>query len=534
MNAFSRKLYDFSLGSIKILSLFFTGILFLGGFLTTCYAVNMETQQVLTRLDHPLWNLLMLAVFLAFFFLMERLVCRNVKKRLPLLLLLVLAWCAALGGVLILFSKTVPAADAMSVYAIAESLAAGDTSVIHPTDSYLSYYPQQIGLTAFFELLIRLWNLLPLDLPAYHMIKGIYVLLACAVILLQYRTVHLLFQNERADCIYLLLAGANMPLIMYTSFVYGEIPSFAALSGGIYLLLKFLLQGKPDPKRLICGAGSLFFLTLSVFLRKNSLVLIIAILLVVLFQWLKEKRHSLLLFALLCAFCSLTVLPATQKLYERRADSTLKSGVPAMSYFAMGMQESSRGKGWYNGFNFNTYQETGMDTKKTAAVSKAAIEERLSYFKEHPGYAADFYLHKYLEQWADGTYACRQATLATFGGRQPFFDSLYAGSGSRYFIGYCNGYQNVIYLGCFLFFLIPLIPGAGSDGSRKTNREFPVYLGLIGAFGGFLFHMIWEANSRYIFLYGLLLLPYAAQGLTLSASYLTRRFSQKPEEESAL
>ena len=545
MSSLSRKLYQFSFQFIRILTLIFTGILLLGGFFGTCYALDMTTQQVLTKWDNPLSGLCGLAVFFLFFSLAGYFVCHNFSRRLPLLLGLVLVWCTILGILLILFSKTVPAADALSVYTIAESLSVGDTSVIHPTESYLSYYPQQVGLTAFFELLIRIWNLLPVDLPAYHMIKCIYVLLAWVIILYQYNTVDLLWHNERINCIYLLLTGANLPFFMYTSFVYGEIPSFAAISAGIYYLLRLLAEGPLKPSvgsqpaiRTHTGiffSASLLLITLSVFLRKNSLIFVIAVILVVLFQWLKEKRHILLLFALLCATFSLTILPLTQKYYEHRAGSTLSAGVPAISYLAMGMQESSRGNGWYNGFNFNTYQETGMDSAATAAISRKTIEERLAYFKENPGYAADFYLHKYLSQWSDGTYACRQATLATFGGRRDFFNSLYAGNSSKYFIAYCNHYQNVLYLGVFLFCLGSFLlcgrrlRASGADSLMKSPADsgaespltpgtdslagLPLYLGLIAVFGGFLFHMFWEANSRYIFLYGLLLLPYAACGL---------------------
>ena len=85
-------------------------------------------------------------------------------------------------------------------------------------------------------------GLLPVDLPAYHFIKLLYGFLACIIILFQEKTVHALWQNEKADCLYLVLAGANCPLIMYTSFVYGEIPSFAALSVGIYLLTELLVK----------------------------------------------------------------------------------------------------------------------------------------------------------------------------------------------------------------------------------------------------------------------------------------------------
>lgn len=523
MKTFFSKLYLFSRDFIQITSLLLTAFLFLGGFLFTCRAENMETQEVLTVIDNPFLGVLGILLSAVLLCACCRPVCRNAAKYKPVLLFLVLGWVMTLGGALILFGKTVPAADAMSVYSAAESLAKGDTTVIHPTDSYLSYYPQQVGLLAFFEICIRFWHLLPVDLPAYHFIKCIYVLLTCAIIYFQYATVRLLWEDDRADCIYLILAGANLPLIMYSSFVYGEIPSFAALSAGIFCLLKMLKKPrKPEiPSRTAFPAkyaiASLCALTLSVMLRKNSLILIIAVLLVTFLEWCGSRRHFLLLYVLLCAVLALNILPATQKYYERRAQNHLQSGVPPMSYFAMGMQESSRGNGWYNGFNFNTYQDTGMDREATEEISRQAAADRLAYFREHPGYAVRFYLGKHLSQWADGTYASRQATLATFGGRRPFFQSLYEGEYSRFYNAYCNTLQNMVYLGCLLFFL--------SGMSRHKRAPLYLYLGIIGVLGGFLFHIIWEANSRYIFPYSLLLMPYAAKGISaVSSTFSPERF----------
>ncbi len=527
------KLYRISRSFLQMCSLVLTGLLFLGSFLFTCYADDMETQKVLTAVDNPLLNIAGILLFAALLYLCCRLVCRDAAKRKPLLLMLVLGWTVLLGALLILFSKTVPAADAMSVYSAAECMAKGDTSVIHPTDSYLSYYTQQVGLMAFFELLIRLWRLLPTGLPAYHFIKCVYVLLTCAVIYYQYASVHLLWNDDRADCIYLVLAGTNLPLIMYSSFVYGETPSFTAVSIGLYYLLKMLKCMEPDapgsPRHassIRCAAVSLACFTLSVMLRKNSLILIIAVVLIVLTEYCRTSRSRLLTYCVLCAALSLSILPLTQKFYELRAGSHLRSGVPAMSYFAMGMQESSRGNGWYNGFNFNTYRDTGMDTDATEALSRQAISKRLEYFREHPGYAAGFYFNKYLTQWADGTYASRQATLATFGGRRPFFQSLYEGAYSRYYIAYCSIYQCVAYLGSFLFFLLILL--------RKQSPPLYVYLGLTGVLGGFLFHMIWEANARYIFLYSLLLMPYAAKGMTeVSNTFSLEKFRRNSRDRRA-
>lgn len=524
LKSISDKLYNFSAGSIALLSLIFTGILALCGFVCTCYSLDMETQQVLTKWDSPLWNVPGILCFLLLFYLLLKVSSKKPILAKKILLGIATLWILGMGAVLIVFSKTVPAADAYSVYDIATKLAMGDTSVIHPTASYLSYYPQQVGLVAFFEPIIRLLNLLPFDLPAYHFLKIIYVFLGVVIFYFQYLTVHHLFKNDKTDLIFITLSAANLPFIMYTSFVYGEIPSFAAATIGIYCFCRMLSALKENCQKSawLHGFVALIFLTFSVQLRKNSLIIIIAVVLVTLFQWLKMRKHLLLVFALLCAVCGVSILPLIQKGYELRADNTLTSGVTATSYFAMGMQESSRANGWYNGFNFNTYQETGMDAERTNEISRQAIEERLTYFKENPGYAANFYLGKFLSQWTDGTYASRQATLATFGGRQPFFVELYEGKYSEFYIAYCNAFQNILYLGSFLFCL-----GSFRKKIDSDLKGLPLYLGLIIVFGGFLFHMLWEANARYIFLYGMLLLPYAAAGAEWALSVIAKKIPKK-------
>ena len=314
------------------------------------------------------------------------------------------------------------------------------------------------------------------------------------------------------------------------------------------------------------GFGTILFLTLSVMLRKNSLIPIIAVLLVLLFEALRfgrsvRSRLCLLGMAVCLAVTSVGILPLVQKCYEKKSGNTLSSGVTAMSYLAMGMQEASRGCGWYNGFNIDTYDTAGMDTGLANEISRLAIDGRLAYFREHPGYTADFYLHKHLSQWADGTYASRQATLATYGGRSAFFKEVYEGSLSGEYIEWCNAWQNVLYLGVMVFCIDSLKKrrkskvvghradqtaghttgctadqtaehtagctadqtaeqhgadqlGADRHGADRHGADrLYVYVGLIAVLGGFLFHTFWEANSRYIFSYSLLLMPYCGAGV---------------------
>jgi len=551
-----EKLYKISLYAVKFLTLLLAVLLFAGSFLTTCYADNMETQQVLFRLDNPLWNLLELAGFGLLFCACLHFYDKFGRKFRRGLLIFTLGFIFCLGVLLILFGRTVPAADAMSVYNVALEWIQGNLDVIHPTVSYLSYYPQQIGLMAFLELFLRIWNLTGISAPAWHFIKLIYVCLLCTAVLFQYLSLKYLWREhwEEISCCYLLLVCCNLPMIMYSSFVYGEIPSFAALSVGLYLLLR-LLSGITFPGRasdisckgmsvkpfaseassetilspkLHCtrsafftGTGSILFLALSVMLRKNSLIPIIAVLLVLLFESLRfgrsvRARLCLLGMAVCLAVTSVGILPLVQKCYEKKAGNTLSSGVTAMSYFAMGMQEASRGCGWYNGFNIDTYDAAGMDSALANEISRQAVLERLAYFREHPGYAVDFYARKHLSQWADGTYASRQATLASYGGRSGFFQEIYDGSLSSAYIECGNAWQDVLYLGTLVFCIstvhrkrkYTVTAPQGSD-----TASLYLYVGLIAVLGGFLFHILWEANSRYIFLYSLLLMPYCAAGV---------------------
>ena len=536
-------IYRLGLNIVMLLSLLLSMLLFAGSFLTTCYADNMETQQVLLRPDNPLWNLLELAGFGLLFCGCLYLYKKIGEKFRRGLLVFTLTFVFGLGILLILFGRTVPAADALSVYNAAAEWILGNTDIIHPTVSYLSYYPQQIGLMAFLELLLRIWNLTGLSVPAWHFIKLVYVCLLCGAIWFQYLSLQYLWPEnyKNISCCYLVLVCCNLPMIMYSSFVYGEIPSFAALSMGCYLLLRLLGSSS---RILFTGFGSILFLTLSVLLRKNSLIPVIAVLLVLLFEALRPGRNGkmrlgLLIMAVCLAVTSVGILPLVQKCYEKKAGNTLSSGVTAMSYLAMGMQEASRGCGWYNGFNIDTYDTAGMDTALANEISRLAIDERLTYFREHPGYTADFYLHKHLSQWADGTYASRQATLATYGGRSAFFKEVYEGSLSGGYIEWCNAWQNVLYLGVLVFCIGSLkkrrkskvvghmadqtaghTAGCTADhmadqlgADRHGADRLYIYVGLIAVLGGFLFHIFWEANSRYIFFYSLLLMPYCGAGV---------------------
>ncbi len=512
------KWYCFMEKAIAWIALIVTGLLFVSGFLSTAYTLDMTFQVVLFRWDNLIVSILVLLLILVAGGIFFRPVQKSSFRKKVLLYLTLLCYFGA-GVFLAVFGRTVPAADAMTVYQIGESLAAGNLAVIHPTDSYLSYYPHQLGLSSFFAVCLYFIKWIPISIEGFHFIKIIYTFCICISLYFSYKIVDGIWKKDEITSIYLLLSLGNFPMIIYSSFVYGEVPGYCAFVIGAYFMMKSVQEDKASFRNFLI---SLLFLTLAVWLRKNMLIMIIGVVIVCIGLFLRTNQKKWLAYGALYLSFSVLFPAACESMYEQMAGRELNSGVTSLSYFAMGMQEGSRGPGWYNGFNIETYKDSHMDTKLTNDISKEVIQERAEVFAQNPVYALKFYAGKYLSQWTDGTYACRQAVLAEYGGRMPLIQEIYAGKYSPLFIEYCNQLQNLIYFGAFVWSMVMLKKVRSGDG-----KYLEIYLGMIIVVGGLLFHMMWEANGRYILLFGQILYFYAAVGWYRFGNMLYGKYAKR-------
>jgi hypothetical protein len=507
MNRFINKLHNFCLQSAKVIILILSVLLFFTAFFTSSYAY-MDTQKMIYTLDNVVFSALSILTILVVIYLLIDL--SQTSKYIKYFLLTLVLLLYGVGGIfLIIFNKSAPGADPMSVFRIAEEFANGYFGAIHPTDSYLSYYPHQIGLVAYYEILLRFWNLISNDVIGYHFIKVINIAWTLILILCFYKIIKLLFIDDKFQISYLILLILNLPLLMFSTFVYGEIPSIAIFSLGLLLLIKILNEDYANKRsKYLFIFLSILCFALCVSIRQNTLVSMLAVFIVLFFVALRKRKYNLLFLDAIYIIVCFTALPSIQYFYELRAGNYLNDGVPPLTFIAMGMQYAYRGNGWYNGYNILTYQNTNLDSVLANQVAWGYIKERLHYFSQNIDECLKFYFNKFQVQWCDGTYASLQATLATLGGRNHFFENLYAYSGFSHiiFIFLCNVFQNLLYLGNCIFSII-------SFKDKEKKFGFPYFLCLIAVIGIFLFHTLWEANSRYIFQSNLLLLPTAAYGL---------------------
>lgn len=153
-----------------------------------------------------------------------------------------------------------------------------------------------------------------------------------------------------------------------------------------------------------------------------------------------------ILLMLVSAAAAGIILP--RKFYEYRARNTMGDGVPAIAYIAMGMQwDEGRSPGGWNGYHSDLFMECSFDAELTARISLESVKDSLRYMAEHPGYMAEFYYRKLIEQWEREDFWCLSETLDFYGERTPAAWSIYEGEAKDKFLAVMSAHQSIIYLG---------------------------------------------------------------------------------------
>lgn len=260
----------------------------------------------------------------------------------------------------------------------------------------------------------------------------------------------------------------------------------------------------------------------AVAIRKNTLIFIIACILVWAAAWLAKRQRRCLIIILALIISTVAGIIFPQKFYEFRAKNTMGSGVPAMAYIAMGMQWSEgRSPGEWNGYHADLFIDCSYDAEETSRISAEAVKTSLKYMMSNPGYMAEFYYYKLVGQWDREDFMCLYETLEFYGNRTSAAWEIYQGRAKDGLMSLMSVYQSLVYLGAALFCISGMVRWKKGDSDMSSVGTLP----LLATFtGGFLFSMIWEASPRYAMPYFVMLIPYAADGLAGISYYLEETF----------
>lgn len=497
-----EKLLGFSKRVIIFISLAVYVFLSLASFFSTAYFDMSYLETTHYKRDSVLLHLLVLAFFLFLLYTAEK---RKLLERISSKKLCVILLCygAVFSGIWSVSSHAVPTADPFLVADCAADFIRGEYYYLSP-GKYLQIYPQQIGYVAYLEVLFRIFG--PFS---YWAVEAVNTGFICLEFYMIYKLTELVFGNKKITNLVLLLLFGCLPYLFYVTLIYGELLGAPLALLAVYFCIRFMRGGK-----ISYGIFGALFLGASVLAKQNNLIVVIALILYLLLTGLERKKYSCLFLIALCLLSVSVLQDGIKKQYELRSGYEIGDGVSPLLHIAMGMQEGEMAEGWYNGYILGTFWDHGEDFDESARQASLDIQSSVRHFLENPAYAVKFYYLKIVSQWNNPTYECLWISHFENSHDAPLsvaVQSLYEGKLHRIFLFFADEYQWILFAGAaFGMFLY----------RKRFTLEQLIFALII--LGGFFFHILWEAKSRFILVYFILLIPYGAAGYVTIAEYFIK------------
>ncbi len=392
----------------------------------------------------------------------------------------------------VLVTQTDAYADSYDVNKVANAWLDKDYTALDP-GGYINHYPSQLGIVLilyFFYHIFGSFNFLVFQFCN---------VLALVFLYKTFADISDDIGGKRILGLAIIIGGIFfLPGIFYTTFVYGTV---IGLSCSV-LALKYVMQYEKDKsvKNLIL-AGLLLFL--AVIIKNNYLIFAIGLGVYIFIRLLKKPGWHMGLAIVMV----LAILLFGNSLVKGAAHAItgkdVGKGTASLSWLAMGLQDDSGYyDGWYNGYNYSSYEDSGFDSEKQSAVAKSYIKERLEEFQRDPEMALVFFARKNASQWNNpsfqGMWINQSKDHAV---RYPYYIYyLISEAGSAKVTSVMNYFQFFLLVGALLFVVL----------RRKKSDALLFYEVVV--IGGFVFHTFWEAKCQYTLPYFMLLIPLSVEG----------------------
>lgn len=372
-----------------------------------------------------------------------------------------------------------------------------------PLIQYMQAYPHQVTLAFVYNML---FSILHCDLIILPRIFNIFFNLL--IIFGLYKITGQLskqYKTNKVLMFVLILTFFTIPML--TTFMYGDIPALALSIFSVFFMMKYT-----ETKKIKYGVFASLLTMIAYMMRMNTLIFVIATVMYLvlnLFKDFKQKeiKEKIINLAVIAIFLILTFVPSSlvKTYYLHKYNLEEGKTYPSISYFFMAMEEGPRANGWYN----ETIAEPALRSLKTGEnISdeyKTKIKERLEYFTKNPGYTVNFYQKKLTTTWAESTYSAL------------FNNGITEESNLKWIKAPLTFYQKALIILTFSCAIIVLI-------QKRKNLSLELIFLVIIFLGGFCFHILWEAKSRYIIPYIVVIIPIAS--IIISDERLTSKLKR--------
>lgn len=471
---------------------------------STYFEVNLENETPSYMYDPIGIMLAALAFSVGIFLCLYHFVLKKRGNR-AVLRILGITWGILLSFLAIYIYRCGVSSDALHVNRFALEFLNGNYDIFN-TDSYLKIYPYQAYMASYFELIYSIFGIN--NFIAAQIINVIFIGLMLWGLQLIASEV---FEQEGVDRLLPIVSMLYIPLYLYSTLIYGDIPGLSLGIWAIYFVVRYL---KTNRWQFNIPVAILF--CLAVMVKENSKILIIAYGLIMLLKIFEDRKWTRLLLAALVVCISLSGTAVMKQVYMNKAGlEEFPTGTPTLSWVVMGIQdsdESSHGCGWYNGYTISVYQESDYNYDVANEKCKQAIAEAAKEHLSNPGHAAYYYIKKWMSSWNDPEFMIQQ--LTEWNSRHsenkiPLSDEFIYGQGRTILFWIMN----------LAHMVVLLFAAVGTFGIIRHWSLPKAYI-LLNVCGGMVFHeFVWETSGRYIHPYYVLLMPVAGYGCYLLCSF---------------
>lgn len=472
-----------------------------------------ETSEVIR--DSVLVNFAFVGVGIILFGLITRIEKKfsdKIKKILAdAVVLAAVIWILFAGFMWIYSANRYPITDPLFSFAGASYFIEGQYSFLGK-GGYCDFFPHQLGLIFFMELFFRCVGTFQ-----YFKYEIMCVFLAAGIVWLGYLILRRCCSSLAAAVIYSCSMMGCIPMIVYTSWVYGDIPCMFFTMLAVWFLVRY----GDHPQKTANLAGAVISAVWACIVRKHAAIFVIAACLAALVFFWQKKDKKILIAAVLTAVLPILAYQGINKMYELRSGIEHSRGLPLNTWLAIGLTESDKGEYgvWVDDYR-QYYFECQFDIAKVKEKAAEGIRRRIGEMQADPAYAMQFYREKVLTQWNDPLYGCFYFNTQYREEDIPAADSWPAkvmGDWYESILIFCSRIQAFIYLGVFFYYMLAI----------KKDTPFLQYIFAITVIGGFLFSILWEAKTRYIFSYYPMMFPMAAMGYLYLIQGMCRKWKTR-------
>ena len=354
---------------------------------------------------------------------------------------------------------------------------------------YFQYFPNNIMLFSIMIIFIKIGSLLGIKaLFSCYIMNILFIDLALLLLFLVLKKKF----NTVTGFIGLIITFFFLPLFLYTPIFYSDTMSlFVPLT----ILLLYLNIDKENIKK-----NNIIFILLGIMLfvgfelKVSSIFILIAI---IIDYIMNHKKVVLNIFIMLIVFIlfnlSFKILIVNNSKYEFKQNDYGK--YPFTHWVMMGVEDIDRDNSERN--SYGGYSQTDYDLSRKFSNGKEASKFNISEYFDRVNKMGllkygEFLTRKGVNIWTDGYYfAHRKLSLEPKNSNNKLRDIMYNNETSKYLlINFTQGVQ-------YAFILIMLF---GIVKRIKNRYERFDYL-LLTILGLFVFFLLWEARSRYIFNY---------------------------------